>query len=234
MPANTDSWAWKFRQRWMTDAFDAVVALRLQEWELIDAAVLAQTADWAREAQATHQEEFGFVVLDGTMRLLARSWGDPPVTPELAATVARYLSLPPDDELADAAEPLIRELVPDVVGLLESIKATLGETARGQSRRVLGAIALRLAVPRVQLLRMARRLTAVPAAQTRSATPSKPESTVPALIRTAANGICGGRWHWPHSAIRLIGCWLCAPCCTAPAAGCGRRRCGPARSNCTS
>jgi tetratricopeptide (TPR) repeat protein len=163
MPASTDSWTWKFRQRWMTDAFDAAVALRLQEWELIDAAVLAQTADWARDAQATHQEEFGFVVLDGMMRLLARTWGDPPVTPELAATVARYLSLPPDDELADAAEPLIRELVPDVAGLLESIRATLGETARGQSRRVLGAIALRLAVPRVQLLRMARRLTAVPA-----------------------------------------------------------------------
>lgn len=162
MPADQDSWVWKFRQRWFTDAFAATLALRLQEWELIDDAALAQTADWARQARSTHEEEFGFVVLDGLMRLLASTWGDPPVTPQLVVTARRYLPLPPDDELADAAGPLIRQLVPDVDAVLDSIGSLLGQTARGQAWRVLGGIALRLAVPRVELLRLSGRLSRPP------------------------------------------------------------------------
>ena len=166
MPVNQDSWVWKFRQRWSTDVFDATMALRLQEWELVDDAALAQTAAWAREATETHEEEFSFVLLDGLMSLLARTWGDPPVGPDLVATARRYLSLPLDDELADAAEPLIRQLVPDLDAVLENVRAQFGENAPGQLRRVLGGIALRLALPRVELLRLTGRLMRVADGQT--------------------------------------------------------------------
>ena len=157
-----DQWLWKFRERWLKDAFDATVALRLDEWELANDESLAQVAAWTREAAAAHQEELNFAVLEGVMRLLVRTMGDPPADAAMRAAAHKYLVTPPDDELVAATERLVREMLPNLDSLLEGVRAQLGDTALVQARLVLAVIGAWLALPRVELLRVSGRLSRLP------------------------------------------------------------------------
>lgn len=157
-----DLWLAKFRERWLKDAFDGTRALRIDEWELLNDEALEQVAGWTREAAAAHQEELNFAVMEGVMRLLVRTKGDPPADEAMRAVVRKYLVTPPDDELVAATEPLVRDMLPDLDRLLEWVRAQLGATAFTQARRVLAVIALWLAMPRVELLRLTGWLSRVP------------------------------------------------------------------------
>jgi len=151
-------WFLGFRARWMQDVFTATVAVRLHEWEQIDDEALRQAAAWKREATAAMSDDaLNAAVMDGVLRLLARTRGEPPVDTGLREAARRYLTTPPDEDLVEAMEPLVAEMLPDLADLLGNVQARLGDKARAQARLVLAGIAACLAMPRVDLQRASGR-----------------------------------------------------------------------------
>ncbi len=151
-------WFLGFRERWMHDVFTATAAVRLHEWEQIDDEALTRAAAWKREAAAAKRDDaLNAAVMDGVLRLLARTKGEPPADTDLREAARRYLTTPPDEELVEAMEPLVAEMLPDLADLLGNVQAQLGDKARAQARLVLAGIAACLAMPRVDLQRASGR-----------------------------------------------------------------------------
>jgi len=147
-------WFENFRQRWMQDVFTATAAARLDEWKQIDDEALTLAAAWEREAAAEKRDDFlNAAVMNGVLRLLARTKGDPRVDGSVREAARKYLETPPDEELARAMEPVVTEMLPDLSDLLGNVQAELGDKARAQARLVLAGIAACLAMPRIDLQR---------------------------------------------------------------------------------
>jgi len=86
-------WFLGFRARWMQDVFTATAAVRLHEWEQIDDGALAQAAAWKREAVAAKRDDaLNAAVMDGVLRLLARTKGEPPVNADLPGPQCQMIS----------------------------------------------------------------------------------------------------------------------------------------------
>ena len=73
----------------------------------------------------------------------AQAESEPPVDTDLREAARRYLTTPPAEELVEAMQPLVTEMLSGLADLLGNVQAQLGDKARAQARLVLADIAAR-------------------------------------------------------------------------------------------
>ncbi len=155
---NSMIWVQQVHEIWVKGDPAAVILLRMQ-WSRIDADALQQAAEWIDEGrQQGWQAWLSAVTFESTLKLLAATAGDPPVPAELREASRAILRAPADDTLVRQTEPLVRQLVPD---LDERLARVDDDETRTAVRRILAMTAAGLALPRVEILRLAGLLSPV-------------------------------------------------------------------------
>ncbi len=147
----SSSWVQQMGEIWVKGAPAAIVRLRM-EWPRIDAGALQQAARWTEEGRlAGWQPGLFAATFENVLKLLAATAGDPPVPAALRQASRAILTGPADETLVGQTESLVRRLLPDLDERLTRVE----HEQRTVIRRLLAMIAAGLALPRVEILRLA-------------------------------------------------------------------------------